>query len=296
MSKLVKSLLLIFFAGMTMEVVTTDAEARAGRGRSGGRSSSFSRQTPPPQPQAAPNQFGTPSSGMNPGMNPAMKPAGNSFLRGMAGGIAGGFLGSMLFSSLGHAAGGTGGTGGGIGFLEVLLFAGLAYLAFRWWKSRQQAATAFDTMTRRHAAPEASVSLERFRSLAPSGITPAEAEDAFFKIQGAWTRRDLAPVDRLLGDEIRAEFSKDIAELKSSGRTNRLENVAIRQTSVTNSWEEHGAEHSAVRFTANLLDYAVDDATGKVLEGSDTEPVKFEEDWVFAKQDGQWRLVGIQQV
>lgn len=49
-------------------------------------------------------------------------------------------------------------------------------------------------------------------------------------------------------------------------------------------------------FQANLLDYTTDEA-GKVLSGSDTVPVKFEEFWTFTRPvgPGAWRLSAIQQ-
>jgi predicted lipid-binding transport protein (Tim44 family) len=45
------------------------------------------------------------------------------------------------------------------------------------------------------------------------------------------------------------------------------------------------------------LDYAVDEATGKVVSGSKTEPVKFEEYWAFtwAVGNNPWQLSAIQQ-
>jgi predicted lipid-binding transport protein (Tim44 family) len=52
-----------------------------------------------------------------------------------------------------------------------------------------------------------------------------------------------------------------------------------------------------VLFTANLLDYAVDEVTGEVLSGSTSSPVKFQEFWTFSRNHGssQWQLSGINQ-
>jgi predicted lipid-binding transport protein (Tim44 family) len=53
-----------------------------------------------------------------------------------------------------------------------------------------------------------------------------------------------------------------------------------------------------VKFYANLLDYTIDETTGKVLSGNKTEPVKFEEYWTFTRPVGNkpWQLSAIQQV
>ncbi|RZA23978.1 MAG: hypothetical protein EOP10_11225, partial [Proteobacteria bacterium] len=125
-SRFVRALLFIFFAGMSAQFVSELAEARAGGRRSMGRSSRPAQSEPSRQPQ---QNYQT----------PAQAPQRGGFGRALAGGIAGGFLGSMLFSSLGFGSPGVGGAGGGGGFglIEIILVAGLAFLAFRWWKSRQ---------------------------------------------------------------------------------------------------------------------------------------------------------------
>jgi predicted lipid-binding transport protein (Tim44 family) len=52
-----------------------------------------------------------------------------------------------------------------------------------------------------------------------------------------------------------------------------------------------------VRVLANLLDYNVDETTGQVVEGSKTDPVKFEEYWTFTRSvgDNAWKLSAINQ-
>jgi predicted lipid-binding transport protein (Tim44 family) len=214
-------------------------------------------------------------------------------MRGLAGGIAGGFLGSMLFGTLGHA-GGFGG-GGGVGILEILLIAGLAFFGFRWWKNRNQT-TPFNRNTSSYSAPTMEEPIMNQPNF--SSLDTEEASDMFFKIQGAWTRRDLSSVRDLLGGEMPSVLNRDLEDLKRNQQINRLENISVRRTDVTDSWNENGVDYSTVRFTANLLDYVVDEKTSQVVQGSDSSPVKFEEDWTFAKNPGtpNWQLVAIQQV
>ena len=51
-----------------------------------------------------------------------------------------------------------------------------------------------------------------------------------------------------------------------------------------------------VAFVASVLDYTTDEA-GTVIDGSRTEPVRFEEYWTFVRPVGPhaWRLSAIQQ-
>ncbi len=304
LGRIVMAVAAVFFLATCMEFLTPDAEARAGRGRSSGRSSFGSNKQSQNQ-QPANNNFNQ----TNPGANPAMNNRG-SMMRNIAGGMAGGFLGSMLFSSMGNAAGVTGASGaGGIGMLEILLIAGLAYFGFRWWKSRQQQSAYAGTSTYRMAANNnhqqyganslsGGIDSKRFLAFAGEAIEQEQASDIFFKIQGAWTRRDLTSAYDLVTEEMKDVFEAEMTELRQRKEINRLENIAVRRAEVTDNWSEDGHSYAKVRFTANLLDYTVNEVNGDVVAGSATEPVKFEEDWIFAQTAGSksWRLAGIEQI
>ena len=298
-------LALVFFTGAMIEISSTTAEARFGGGRSSGRSSGFgSRRYSSPPSQGNSQQYNKPNSAQ-----PAGAPApasGGGFLRNMAGGMAGGLLGSMLFSSLGQA-GGFGGGSGGPGILPIILIAGLAYFGFRWWKSRSQSGSYGNSYTggnsnqnhyaTTHATPDTQP-MNQYRALPPEGIDAETASDIFFRVQGAWTRRDLTSVKNVLDVDIQSVLQQDLAELKQKQHINRLENITVRGATLLNTWQEENTDYSSVRFTANLLDYTTDEKSGQVVAGSDSLPVKFEEDWTFAKGPGAvtWQLAGIQQV
>jgi predicted lipid-binding transport protein (Tim44 family) len=66
---------------------------------------------------------------------------------------------------------------------------------------------------------------------------------------------------------------------------------------VTEAWQETGQDFVTVHILANMLDYTVDESSQQVLEGSRTEPTKFEEYWTFVRPVGPtpWKLSAIQQ-
>ena len=51
----------------------------------------------------------------------------------------------------------------------------------------------------------------------------------------------------------------------------------MRSVDLVEVWQESGSDYITVRFLANILDYAVDEATGQVISRSKVDPVKFEE-------------------
>ena len=297
--------------------MTVEAFARVGGSLSSGSRGSRSMSTPtrPTTPSTPSSTATSPSTSTSatpaPGATPSQVPPPQTggFMRGMMGGLAGGFLGSMLFGGLG---GGGLGDGGGVGILEIILLVGLGYLGYRYYKRRQEPPTwpsqAAGTTPGPYAAPAAVADtagedrdkgLEYIRRMDPSFGEKAfgeTASDAFFRLQGGWTRRDLSPVSGLLTGEMRATLQADADALKAKGQINRLENISVRNVEITEAWQESGQDYVTVLFQANLLDYTTDEA-GKVLSGSDTVPVKFEEFWTFTRPvgPGAWRLSAIQQ-
>ena len=123
------------------------------------------------------------------------------------------------------------------------------------------------------------------------------ASDVFFNIQTAWMARHMEPVRHLLTPEMYEQMQKDCDRLRQERRVNRLENIAVRSTEVTEAWQENGQDFVTVRFLASLLDYTVEEDSNRVLEGSSTTPVKFEEYWTLTRPVGPnpWQLSAIQQ-
>ena len=304
-------------------VAEQSAHARAGGGRSFGSrgSRSYSRPVAPPS-QAAPSKQYAPSP--SPMGSPYQQPSRGmfgGFGSSLLGGIAGGMLGGMLFRSLGF--GGGYGAGGGIGLFEIILLAGIGYLIYRMVKKRRHAeATSYgepgrvvdmneyraqgygqaqgEAQSRQPERDELAEGLSFVRQMDPSFDEARFNDgvmDTFFKIQGAWMNRDLSGVSSLLAEEMRQVMQGDVDQLLREKRVNRLENIAVRKVEISEAWQESGKDFITALIYANLLDYTTDDATGAVVSGSKTEPVKFEEYWTFTRTVGNnpWKLSAINQ-
>jgi len=276
----------------------------------------------PATPTPAPGTMARP---VTPTPAPAAAAGGSSFWRSFGGGLLGGLVGGLLFRSLfggppAHGATQAPSSGWGIGLLDILLLGGIGLLIFYYLKRRRQEAApvgpafqgtaaepAFQpglTQPPYYELPHGDHDLEKgvnyIRQLDPS-FNEADIRDkvmdTFFQIQAAWANRDLTPVRDRLTDEMFRLLQEDAERLKAEGRINRLENIAVRSVDLTEAWQENGQDYITVRIYANMLDYMVDDKTGEVVEGSKTEPVKFEEYWTFTRPVGpnSWKLSAITQ-
>jgi len=301
--------------GFSQIILESYADARAGGGRSGGfrGSRSYSSPSKPSQPSQTQQRREA-----TPGQQPGMMPQSGGFMRGLGTAVLGGFLGSMLFSGLAHGFGGIGGLGGsGFGMIEILLLGGLAYFLYRKFRSPAAAASGFGSMQYQNSQPYTQYT----PASAPAQEAPAindqidyrsltlmdrsfdpdrflkTAQDIFFKVQGAWNKQDTTVLNSLCGTELMQNWQEELSQQRARGQQNRMENIALQESEISEAWTENGADFITVRLHANLLDYTVDTKTGDVVGGSNSDPIKFEEYWTFTRPVGPntWKLSAVQQ-
>ncbi|HEY7040561.1 MAG TPA: Tim44 domain-containing protein [Methylomirabilota bacterium] len=317
------ALALLMAVALSPLLLASEAWARAGGGSSGGSrgSRSYSSPAKPPSSPVSPSQPASPPVYQSPA---PQRPGWGGMMGGMLGGLLlGGLLGSLFFG---------GGHGGGIGLFEILIIAGLAWFAISYMRRRQApessgyavaggygsggygdaSASRYDARPSGSAGggtaviepPAGPSDLERglghLRQMDPDFDPRAFAEtasDVFFRVQGAWTARDMATAASVLTPEMQGLLQRDCDRLRAERKINRLENIAVRTAEVTEAWQESGQDYVTVHFLASLLDYTTDEIGARVLEGSRTEPVKFEEYWTFVRPVGPsaFRLSAIQQ-
>jgi predicted lipid-binding transport protein (Tim44 family) len=307
-------------------ILASTSDARVGRGGSSGfRGSrglapSRSYQSNPSRNyRTSPNNQQSAPAAPLPG-----SPSRGNFMRNMLGGIAGGFIGSMLFRSIGYGGMGMPG-GGGFGLIEILLLAALGFFLFRFFTKKK----ALNQNTYSQSAYENSTGpdlgadqlMQRARAMRQSDDLDLNGEqdhteilqrsdtgfdlnhfkeertDEFLRIQSAWNLRDLNQVQNLIAPELKDILNSDIENLKKSRQINKLENIAVRGSDLTDSWQEDGKEYATLRFRAQLLDYTINEDSETVISGNRNEPIKFQEEWTFVRNihDGNapWKLTAI---
>ncbi len=312
--------LVLFGLSLALE---TSAWARAGGGRSFGSRGGRSFSSPSMPSRTSPSNPGLGTPGQTPLPASPGGFSGSPFWHGIAGGLAGGFLGNMLFGGRSYGSGPMGTGGSGIGLFDLLIIGALIYFGLRYFRRRQGDAggsTYYYQDNRTESLPggssyygvgaqpppllptdEARKGLDEIRRL-DTGFNEESfketVEDLFFRIQAAWMNRNLDGTANILTPEMAVYFSDEFAKMKQQGRINRLENIAVRKVEFAEAWQESGKDYITVFFTANLLDYTVDDQSGQVVQGDKLNPVKFQEFWTFCRDigTGQWQLAGINQI
>jgi predicted lipid-binding transport protein (Tim44 family) len=294
-------LMLFAFTFIGGAMLVDDADARS---KGGGKSFSSS-------PSKAPAPAAKPAPGAAPG---------GTFSRGLMGGLLGGAIGGMLFGSM-FGAGGS-----GMGILPLLILGGIAFFLYRRFAKARQAGYQSPNQYSREASQPSNLFGGGFANSAqpPPPPTPVIGEnlvddgvgqimetdrdfdpahfkevasDVFFQVQAGWMRRDLESYRHLLGDQLAREYEEHFAEMRSKGQINKLESIAVRTIEIVQAGSDGREDFVTVLFTANLLDYVVDDKSGELVSGSMTTPVKFKEEWTWARPVGtqSWKLEGIKE-
>lgn len=306
----------IFFAMTLLMTGIQEAQAkRMGGGRSFGSKPSYSA---PYQRSTSPGAISQPTRSASQQQAAAQNQAarqglaGRGGLMGMLGGLAlGGLLGSMFF----------GGAFENLNMMDILVFAGIAFLLFRLFRAKQRqqpvAGNAYGrtshsgpvTPNEYSDTPATGAKSAGFNTDLlfgknapapafdhPNGGTelqvPADfdqktflagAESAFRYLQSAWDSRDLAAIRGLTTDKVFAEIQD---QLRASDANNKTE--ILKVTSELLEVREQGSELEAVVLFDSLM---------REDEG-DTQQVR--EVWHFTKpvnsKQPKWFLDGIQQL
>jgi predicted lipid-binding transport protein (Tim44 family) len=316
LSAIVKTLAVVTAVAMPLAiVVSSSVDARPSSGGSRG-TRTFSA---PPSTATAPNGAQPIQRSITqPGVKaPAAAPAGGGFFNrpgmGMLGGLAAGFLGAGL---LGMLFGG--GLFSGLGSLSsifgLIIQLGLIYLVVRfamsWWQRRNASANvpAYANASAAPGAPPAQGPLANARSGfgfglgggsndAPLEIKPDDY-DAFERLLGevntAWSNQDIAKLHTLATPEMVSYFTEDMNANKQRGVVNTVSGVKLLQGDLAEAWREGPTDYATVALRYSLVDKTVDQATNKIVEGSDT-PTEVTDVWTFTRRPGSgWELSAIQ--
>lgn len=293
----------ILAAGLSMTLLTEATAARMGSGKSFGSRPSYS--APYQRSQGSSQSSGgyqnpqgvTPAQARNQSLRDSMAQRGGfgRFLGGMA---LGGLLGAMFM-------------GGGfehINFLDILVFAGIAFLLMKFLMARRTAAAQSagaaghpDTHLREATSGSSGFDTDVFSrsggavpSAAKSPVIPADfdsaaflegAKSAYQMMQNAWDRGDLADLRSLTTDKVFAELQDQIRARGNASNQTDLLKVECELLEVRDLGSEREA---SVLFDVMMR------------EDASARPSQVREVWHFTRSRNSrqptWYLDGIQQL
>ncbi|MFN3743531.1 MAG: Tim44 domain-containing protein [Hyphomicrobiaceae bacterium] len=300
-------------AAVVLATMPSDADARRGGGSIGSRGAKTYQA--PPTTNTAPNaaapinksitQPGAPTAGTSQAMRPgaAATPQASRF-----GGLRGLLMGGLFAAALAGIFG-MGALASIAGFLlQMLLIGGIIYLLFRLFRGGVGARPAMATAGAQNSYAGRSPMDVLNRSGSAGGgavdaleIGPADY-DAFERMLGevqmAYGRNDIDALSKLLTPEMLSYFAAELDENAKKGLLNVVSNVKLEQGDLAEAWREQHLEYATVAMRYALVDATIETASGRVVEGSRTEPTELTEVWTFVRPvrgtASQWEVSAIQ--
>ncbi len=198
----------------------------------------------------------------------------------------------MVFITVAPAfarAGGGGGKGkGGAGFLALLVYA--IYYVF--WK--------FTVTVKRLGASSLIRTLEETDRGWKKEDIERRVEEAYFKIQEAWTHNDLGPVRNLLSHRLLRNWESMIQSFKNKGHRNVLEQIDLSSVEFVGISDKDGhlSDRVYILVHGSMVDYMIEEKSGLTIlrkgEESESDAMKnagFCELWEFTRNEsGEWIL------
>lgn len=303
-----KVLAIVAALGAGAMVATDYAEARSGRGGSFGSRGSKTfdsgpaTNTAPRAAQPSQNSITKPGAAANTATQTASR--GGSMVRNL---LLGGLIGAGLATMFGLG----GGMAAFLGFLlQGLLIAGVVMLAIMLFRRMFGGGKPALATAAAGAAPSPGQQNAYRASAAGVGASLPEVQisgddfNAFERllkeIQLGYANADIKALETRTTPEMLSHFARELDENKRRGVSNDLSEPKLLQGDLAESWREAGGEYATVDMRYELIDALVDQKTGRVIEGSTTEPQQVVERWTFWRpaggNPGQWELSAIQQV
>lgn len=292
----------------SLAMVATDADARAGGGRSMGSRGTNTYSAPPTTntaPKAAAPVEKSITQPGKAGPTAAAATGAASRFGGLRGILMGGLIGAALASILGPGM--LASLLGGVlwfGLLAVLAFVVVGFLRNRMGgqPALAQAGAAGGTQQNQNAAYRSAMGGTGGGAAPALEIAKADFdtfERLLGEIQNAFGRGDVNALGERSTPEMTSYFAHELKENRRQGLRNEVSGAKLLQGDLAESWREPGSEYATVAMRYALVDATVELATGKVVAGSRTATSEVTEVWTFRRPPNgtasQWELSAIQQ-
>jgi predicted lipid-binding transport protein (Tim44 family) len=192
---------------------------------------------------------------------------------------------SLAFARAGGGGGGGGGRGGLVGFILLpFLIIHSTIVTCMVVRRNKQCALLLERLAKKD-------------SLWDMESIQARIEQVYFKVQNAWMERDQELCRDSVSDRLYQKHKLQTDEMLTQHRQNMLDRINLKEAKVVEvvDYRDDARDRVWVYVRGSMIDYIVDDRSGKVISGNDREPESFAELWKFVRGKTGWVLDEIDQ-
>lgn len=108
----------------------------------------------------------------------------------------------------------------------------------------------------------------------------------YVQMQNGWQAKDIASLRPYFTDALFAQMERQLDSHRKAGRTNYIERIAVLGVQLRGFKQSNEEDHIIAELRTRIVDYTLDDATGKLLAGNRTKEKFMTYEWDLARTTG----------
>ena len=146
--------------------------------------------------------------------------------------------------------------------------------------------------SRRNPAGAAATPISRLRPISElDQKDPAFSEESmrekisnlYVQMQNAWQNKDIECVRPYFSDALFTQMDRQLDAFRRNHRTNYVERIAVLDITLRGWYEEDQQDYLVANLKTRIVDYTVDDKTGKVISGNKNRELFMEYEWILSR-------------
>lgn len=109
----------------------------------------------------------------------------------------------------------------------------------------------------------------------------------YVKMQNGWTDKEIEPLRPYFTDGLFTQMERQIHAYKTKGQTNYVERIAVLSVTPRGFRQSGGEDHIYVELQARIVDYTLEDSTGRLVSGDKTREKFMTYEWDVSRASGQ---------
>lgn len=109
----------------------------------------------------------------------------------------------------------------------------------------------------------------------------------YVQMQDAWQKKDFEPMRPYMTDGLYTQFDRQLDELRKNGQTNFVDRIAVLGVSFSGWRSDEASESILALVSARIVDYTVDDKSGKLVSGSRSVEKFMTYEWTLQRAKGK---------
>ena len=114
----------------------------------------------------------------------------------------------------------------------------------------------------------------------------AKLSNLYVQMQDCWQKKDISPIRPHCTDAFFTQMDNQLQRKKQQGQTNYIERIAVLSTELRGFCQENGNDVIVARLKTRIVDYTLDDKTGKLVSGSRAKEKFMVYEWDLVRPTG----------